>query len=122
MAKPDYKMYVLFTSWSWDKHHDEFATFSFENINLDGKPVRSIEEVLETGNSEDKNYYSRILRNIADAQDGSTLGRIRLIRLYRVLGFDFNPDEPSKLNFELYPIYDFDDNDNMIPIDPGKYK
>ncbi len=120
IMKPAYKTYILASYWSWDNFHEELATITFEDFNLDGKPVHSIEEILREPDDSQRKTYSRILRRIANAQNGNVMDHIRLVRLYLVVDIESSCSVSSReMKFKLQPICNFDEDDNMIPINTG---
>lgn len=100
------RRYLLVIPWSWDHHHDEFATIELEGTE---EHLESQERAFLANPNEAQGDLSlATLKKLADAHPGGNPVQFSVMRkLYRVTGGDINERE-GKLELKLTPIMEFD--------------
>lgn len=127
--KPDYAVYVIEISWSFDHTNFEYATIT--NEGRDGQRYEpDFEEIIASGNSSQKKMMVAYLRRLANTLNGGPAGAgaVKLIRLYRVVddgsnfvsGLSRKNGSTVKLEMTLKPICDFDSKDEIRRIPPAE--
>ncbi len=104
--------FVLETSWAWDHHHNNFATYCMETYGAEDELAK-----LEKTHIPSKSLM-RKLEELCDAQDGSVQGRADMVCLYMMESRDRATEENGMVTFsmKLRPICRFDDMRKPIPV------
>lgn len=112
-------MYVLESAWAWDNHNTEYATFTVE------EPNHGFERLLNPDCPEGSRRATvERLKRVANEQNDGALGNARLVRLWRVIGF--NGKHPHVIEekyvgivdllFRLEPVCEFDADGNPVNV------
>lgn len=108
---------ALASYWSWDHSHVEIATIAVENYEL--KAIGGPDNLNHSNLPE---FLLSQIEEIKKAQDGSIMGKNKLLGLYivknrpRLLNIGNEPEKVHLINLEMKPICGFDDQNNPTQI------